>query len=142
MSPPPGNPPKEVFGPVSLTLQLETSLIDIISQGLDCAVRSYGLRFSPRCEVLRRCHYTARDVSDEHETWKGNSETASSNQADQALQLYYGQLALNMLWTPLFFGGEFTCSTSVYDYLPFLQQPSRRNWRSVTSLRSLGPSSP
>ena len=27
-------------------------------------------------------------------------------QADQALQLYYAQLALNMLWTPLFFGGQ------------------------------------
>jgi tryptophan-rich sensory protein len=30
-----------------------------------------------------------------------------SAQADQSLQLYYAQLALNMLWTPLFFGG--TC---------------------------------
>jgi benzodiazapine receptor len=27
-------------------------------------------------------------------------------QADQAIQLYYAQLALNCLWTPLFFGGE------------------------------------
>ena len=30
----------------------------------------------------------------------------SSAQADQALTLYYAQLGLNLLWTPLFFGGE------------------------------------
>ena len=27
-------------------------------------------------------------------------------EADKALQLYYAQLAVNMIWTPLFFGGE------------------------------------
>ena len=29
-----------------------------------------------------------------------------SAQADQALTLYYAQLGLNLLWTPLFFGGR------------------------------------
>lgn len=34
------------------------------------------------------------------------SSVDSSAQAEQAIQLYYAQLALNLLWTPLFFGGE------------------------------------
>ena len=41
---------------------------------------------------------------------RGAANKVFSAQADQALQLYYAQLALNMLWTPIFFGGESSAS--------------------------------
>jgi hypothetical protein len=63
----------------------------------------------------------------ERELIRKRSGSSFSAQADQALQLYYAQLALNMLWTPLFFGGESTDSDAT-DY-----QPSRRSLLSATS---------
>lgn len=53
MSPPPGNPPKEVFGPVSpepSPTSLNSGLLPI--SGLDRPLRSDGLRFSPCCQVF------------------------------------------------------------------------------------------
>ncbi|WWD05334.1 hypothetical protein V865_003407 [Kwoniella europaea PYCC6329] len=69
MTPPPGNPPKEVFGPVW------TILYGLMGYASHLTVRAFDSAVTP-------------------------SGTA---QADQALQLYYGQLLLNLLWTPTYF---------------------------------------
>jgi tryptophan-rich sensory protein len=57
----------------------------------------------------------------------GKGLADSSAQADQALQLYYAQLALNLLWTPLFFGGG-SDEQGIADL-----QPSRRKSPWATS---------
>ena len=85
MSPPPGNPPKEVFGPVW------TALYGAMGYASHLIVRSFDSAVTPGGRLVRI------NYSPDHRC---------SGQADQALQLYYAQLALNMLWTPLFFGGE------------------------------------
>ncbi|KAK1925833.1 TspO/MBR-related protein [Papiliotrema laurentii] len=72
MSPPPGNPPKEVFGPVW------TVLYGLMGYASHLTVRSFDAAITPQATA----------------------------QADQALTLYYAQLGLNLLWTPLFFGAK------------------------------------
>ena len=72
MSPPPGNPPRQVFGPVW------TILYGLMGYASHLAVRSFDTAVTP----------------------------SGAAEADKALQLYYAQLALNMLWTPLFFGAQ------------------------------------
>nr|ODN92371.1 benzodiazapine receptor [Cryptococcus depauperatus CBS 7855] len=70
MKPPPGNPPRQAFGPVWTIL--------------------YGLM-----------GYASHLVVEAFDQASLPSETAL---AGRALQLYYVQLGLNLLWTPIFFG--------------------------------------
>ncbi|KAL7420566.1 hypothetical protein Q5752_004517 [Cryptotrichosporon argae] len=70
MKQPPGNPPRQAFGPTW------TVLYGLMGYASHLAVRAFDAAITP-------------------------SGTA---QADEAVTLYWAQLALNLLWTPLFFG--------------------------------------
>ncbi|ODO09905.1 hypothetical protein I350_02128 [Cryptococcus amylolentus CBS 6273] len=70
MTPPPGNPPKEVFGPVW------TVLYGLMGYASHLAVKSFDAAITP----------------------------SGTHESDVALQLYYAQLGLNLIWSPIFFG--------------------------------------
>ncbi|KAK8858790.1 hypothetical protein IAR55_003020 [Kwoniella newhampshirensis] len=69
LTPPPGNPPREAFGPVW------TILYGLMGYASHLTVRAFDAAVTP----------------------------GGTAQADQALQLYYGQLLINILYMPVFF---------------------------------------
>lgn len=53
MSPPPGNPPRQVFGPVNLCVSQTSELDAECVLGLDHPVRPDGVRFASGCPIIR-----------------------------------------------------------------------------------------